>query len=1106
MAVVGREEQHLRVGAEGSDGRSLRIIDPIDVPLGDRVWRPRMVASYQSANPEWVLSLSEDRLPGEAMPTVVFDQLRLASLLGRAGEGQHQAIGQIRAVGIQGLRITLPEESELWSVALDGRPVEVRNETSAVFLAWPSSSTADEVHTLEITWMTAGNPFASMATVEQVPPAFEAVTGTGDVVHVELLQQTWDLMHPEEAMLVSNHGEFKPSHALEVSSLLSGLPRALTWPTGQEVTETLVALCLLLVVVGVFVMISRNSTSIADPSDRNSLRNLGWTAGVAALVIIIVVLMLPAVQSSREAARRTAATAEMHQTGLARRRDSMEIDGAEYYADDMYESYDAEMDEFGGGGFGGGMGGFDNRFSGAEFESGATTATSEPMSAPEAEMPLDAIAEIDRALSAADGESGQGDSAPGEGSPRGGGRGLPEEMNQPGTPFGVQPELNIVGRDEWPNRTIAGLAEPNSFNGDLDIPFRQGSFDLGTPPSGGYSESLAANGMPVAGTPIGSPGQPYPPRARGALLSLPISIVVPPRTTTTSFEYVGAQSDTSRTRLSVSYVDRELGQIITWAAAALILLWMWLLRAAPARTKVILALVAPAAVIALALVVPGTWHVVLDGLLIGSLAGLGLWTLVGIVKCCCSKCCAVKQPTNETSTGAPQATALLVLGLFGLGSGTHAAADDLLPPTRVIVPYESLEELEQEGVSRVIIPRDDFWRLWNAAHPELEDVPPPAAALVTRADFAASLVTDGPPRVSVTATFEILALSNDRQAGGSRPRVIDIPLPLGQVPINSSMLDDEPANVVLRDGRLILLLPREAMADGGGETAQRHQLTIEFDLPSPGAGSARGDFTLPLLSPSSGLVTFVLPRPSDELELLVGDGREAFELIETDDGEALRISSALKPSTRFSWQVREMRGNLESTVHADTGIAVVAGRQGLSVRHAFQVRVLQGTLSEISMTLPAAGRLQQIVGGDVVGWQYDQENAEPELTIFFRSGIEQSTSFSVDLFQPLSIDGATTVDVPLIALQGVSREAGVLAVYPQDDLTARSQGLQGLRQINIDQFTPVVAPTLPATAASQAFRFVGETERGCNWFCNLGHKSRLPTRSTACGSPIANCS
>ncbi|MFG0334179.1 MAG: hypothetical protein ACF8TS_12510, partial [Maioricimonas sp. JB049] len=56
----------------------------------------------------------------------------------------------------------------------------------------------------------------------------------------------------------------------------------------------------------------------------------------------------------------------------------------------------------------------------------------------------------------------------------------------PSAPFAPGPNINLVGRDDWPGNTVVGLIQPNQFSSDLDIPFRQGSFDIGVPEFGGF--------------------------------------------------------------------------------------------------------------------------------------------------------------------------------------------------------------------------------------------------------------------------------------------------------------------------------------------------------------------------------------------------------------------------------------------------------------------------------------------------------------------------------------------------------------------------------------------------------------------------------------------
>ncbi|MCA8995786.1 MAG: hypothetical protein KDA80_02345 [Planctomycetaceae bacterium] len=62
-----------------------------------------------------------------------------------------------------------------------------------------------------------------------------------------------------------------------------------------------------------------------------------------------------------------------------------------------------------------------------------------------------------------------------------------QQGGSPTAPFGGQPSLNIIGRDNWPSSTVVGLVNgTNTFQPDLDIPFRQGSFDLAAPTFGGF--------------------------------------------------------------------------------------------------------------------------------------------------------------------------------------------------------------------------------------------------------------------------------------------------------------------------------------------------------------------------------------------------------------------------------------------------------------------------------------------------------------------------------------------------------------------------------------------------------------------------------------------
>ena len=70
---------------------------------------------------------------------------------------------------------------------------------------------------------------------------------------------------------------------------------------------------------------------------------------------------------------------------------------------------------------------------------------------------------------------------------QGGGQGGQGGNNQQAAGlFSPQPTLNLMSRDNWASNTVVGLSASDSFSDDLDIPFRQGSFDLAAPTFGGF--------------------------------------------------------------------------------------------------------------------------------------------------------------------------------------------------------------------------------------------------------------------------------------------------------------------------------------------------------------------------------------------------------------------------------------------------------------------------------------------------------------------------------------------------------------------------------------------------------------------------------------------
>ena len=98
------------------------------------------------------------------------------------------------------------------------------------------------------------------------------------------------------------------------------------------------------------------------------------------------------------------------------------------------------------------------------------------------------------------GFGGQGGGGQGGGGQGGGGQGGGQGGQQGGRMglFDQAPIRNMVARDNYSRPTVIGMASPDQFTDDLDLQFRQGSFQIGIPDFGGYNpESGLQFGMAI---------------------------------------------------------------------------------------------------------------------------------------------------------------------------------------------------------------------------------------------------------------------------------------------------------------------------------------------------------------------------------------------------------------------------------------------------------------------------------------------------------------------------------------------------------------------------------------------------------------------------------
>ncbi|MBS0205034.1 MAG: hypothetical protein JSS49_19170 [Planctomycetes bacterium] len=272
QAVEASGEQRLTIDAKGADGAALVDVDPLDLPPVYYTPKERIVAVYRNVTAGATLTLSEERFDKLAVPTAICPMLNLTSVLGKTGELQHRADFQLTAVGIQGLRVTLPPKTLLWATLVDDKPVEVRHQGDIYLVplnvvsagtgqgAGPHSGSTRH---LQLFYRSEVDALTQFGTIEQPPPELSVQTGQGTSQPVDVLDQHWELYYPSKTLLVGSDGLMEPEQKLDETSLLGRLNTGVRVPTLTELGWQAFSVIVTLGVIALLVLAYRKGRSIA---------------------------------------------------------------------------------------------------------------------------------------------------------------------------------------------------------------------------------------------------------------------------------------------------------------------------------------------------------------------------------------------------------------------------------------------------------------------------------------------------------------------------------------------------------------------------------------------------------------------------------------------------------------------------------------------------------------------------------------------------------------------------------------------------------------------------------------------------------------------------
>lgn len=205
--------------------------------------------------------------------------------------------------------------------------------------------------------------------------------------------------------------------------------------------------------------------------------------------------------------------------------------------------------------------------------------------------------------------------------------------------------------------------------------------------------------------------------------------------------------------------------------------------------------------------------------------------------------------------------------------------------------------------------------------------------------------------------------------------------------------------------------------------------------------------TLPFAPAVRSMVTFTVPEVGLKVTT---DPVSNFGTSEKDGKTEIVVYGGAASQVNVTWQSRGVDLKVGNVVFAEQRALLVFARGVLRVDSTFDFHIVQGAISELKFEIGEGLNLMNVVGEQVRSWNVADENNTRVLKISLLKEMEKSYSLMLQFER--NLEGIPiTVAAPRVAVLGVEREKGAIAIAARKGIKVEVASAKDIAQVDVQE-------------------------------------------------------